>query len=337
MSGIAGAVALAAAVAAVVALVGLLAVRALAARSLGMATALVPLTSVVALAAGVTAAGAAMFLSAHDLTVVLVVCLAAGVVALLAGVWMSRWVRALQRDADTARAAADRERQLEEHRRDLVARISHDLRTPLAGLRAMAEALEDGVAEDPARYHRQIRVEADRLSGLVDDLFELSRIQSGALQLSLTDVSGADLIHDALAGADPYATARGVRLAAHVEGGLPLLGDERALHRALANLVVNAIRHTPADGTVEVTGRLEGRQVVLAVADACGGIPEPDLPHVFEVAWRGSSARTPDDHAGAGLGLAIVEGIVDAHAGTVAVANVGPGCRFELRLPAAVH
>jgi len=337
VSGIAGAVALAAAVAAVVALVGLLAVRALAARSLGMATALVPLTSVVALAAGVTAAGAAMFLSAHDLTVVLVVCLAAGVVALLAGVWMSRWVRALQRDADTARAAADRERQLEEHRRDLVARISHDLRTPLAGLRAMAEALEDGVAEDPARYHRQIRVEADRLSGLVDDLFELSRIQSGALQLSLTDVSGADLIHDALAGADPYATARGVRLAAHVEGGLPLLGDERALHRALANLVVNAIRHTPADGTVEVTGRLEGRQVVLAVADACGGIPEPDLPHVFEVAWRGSSARTPDDHAGAGLGLAIVEGIVDAHAGTVAVANVGPGCRFELRLPAAVH
>ena len=88
---------------------------------------------------------------------------------------------------------------------------------------------------------------------------------------------------------------------------------------------------------MEVTGRLEGRQVVLAVADACGGIPEPDLPHVFEVAWRGSSARTPDDHAGAGLGLAIVEGIVDAHAGTVAVANVGPGCRFELRLPAAVH
>ena len=112
--------------------------------------------------------------------------------------------------------------------------------------------------------------------------------------------------------------------------------DERELHRALGNLVVNAIRHTPADGVVEVMARNAGDQLVLSVTDGCGGIPEADLPHVFEVAWRGTPARTPDrdgSDPGAGLGLAIVRGIVEAHAGQVAVRNVDGGCTFEVHLP----
>jgi signal transduction histidine kinase len=102
----------------------------------------------------------------------------------------------------------------------------------------------------------------------------------------------------------------------------------------IGNLVANAIRHTPADGSVEVTGRAtpEGG-VELSVSDACGGIAAGDLPRVFDVAWRGSDARTPDAAAGSGLGLAIVQGIAEAHQGSVRVDNVGPGCRFLVRLP----
>jgi signal transduction histidine kinase len=114
--------------------------------------------------------------------------------------------------------------------------------------------------------------------------------------------------------------------------------DPAGLSRVVANLVTNAVRHTPADGVVSVTGRLvEGGGVELSVADGCGGIPEDDLPRVFDLAWRGSPARTPpvdQSHgSGAGLGLAIVKGIVEAHHGAVQVMNEAPGCRFLVRLP----
>src|SRR5207253_6633093 len=111
--------------------------------------------------------------------------------------------RELTTTADRLAESRERERALERSRRELVAWVSHDLRTPLAGLRAMAEALEDGVATDPARYHHRIRVEADRLAALVDDLFELSRIQAGALRLTLERVPVADVVSDALASAQP--------------------------------------------------------------------------------------------------------------------------------------
>jgi signal transduction histidine kinase len=227
----------------------------------------------------------------------------------------------------------ERERALERSRRELVAWVSHDLRTPLAGLRAMAEALEDGVAPQPALYHTRIRQTVDRLTGMVDDLFELSRIHAGALRLSLAQISLTDLVDEAMVGADPLAKARGVRLAADVPAPLAVRCDIRELSRALTNLVANAIRYTPSDGTVRVEAADHGSYVVLAITDACGGIPDEDIDRVFEVAWRGTAARTPEPQVGAGLGLAIVRGIVEAHAGEVDVRNVDGGCRFEVRLP----
>ncbi|MCH6163882.1 sensor histidine kinase [Streptomyces marispadix] len=238
--------------------------------------------------------------------------------------------------ADTsARLAASREREraLETSRRELVAWISHDLRSPLAGLRAMAEALEDGIAEDPARYHRQIRGEVERLSGMVGDLFELSRIQAGSLTLSPTRISAYDLVSDAIAGADALACELGVRLADEGVEQIPVEVDGKEMSRVLANLLINAIHRTPADGTVAVAARQEEDTVVLSVTDGCGGIPADDLPRVFDTGWRGTDARTPP--AGAGLGLAIVRGIVEAHKGRAAVRNVPGGCRFEVTLPTA--
>lgn len=242
----------------------------------------------------------------------------------------------LQTIANTLEEAYAREQALEGARRELVAWVSHDLRTPLAGMRAMAEALEDGVVTDPetvARYHRQIKLEVERLSGMVDDLFELSRIHAGALRLSRSRVGLADLVADTLAGAEPLARAKGVVLAADASAAVPVEADAGALGRALGNLVVNAIRHTPSDGTVTLRAAVEHGVACVSVADCCGGIPEEDLSRVFEVAFRGEAARTPTADGGAGLGLAIAQGIVEAHDGEIVVVNDGPGCRFEIRLP----
>ncbi|MEV5502826.1 ATP-binding protein [Nonomuraea fuscirosea] len=243
----------------------------------------------------------------------------------------------LQTIANTLEEAYARERALEEARRELVAWVSHDLRTPLAGMRAMAEALEDGVVSDPetvARYHGQIKLEVERLSGMVDDLFELSRIHAGALRLSRAKIGLADLVADTLAGAEPLARAKGVLLTAEASAAVPVDADAGALGRALGNLVVNAIRHTPSDRSVVLRAGVDDEGMAcLSVTDCCGGIPEEDLPRVFEVAFRGEAARTPTADGGAGLGLAIAQGIVEAHDGMIGVVNDGPGCRFEIRLP----
>ena len=133
--------------------------------------------------------------------------------------------------------------------------VSHDLRTPLAGLRAMAEALEDGLAADPPRYHKQMRAEAERLAAMVDDLFELSRIHSGALQLAPDRIALDDLVSDVLASTEALARERGVRLAGRAAGQLAVRADPRELSRALTNLLANAIRHTPPGGRVYVEAR----------------------------------------------------------------------------------
>jgi signal transduction histidine kinase len=234
--------------------------------------------------------------------------------------------------------ARSRERALEASRRELVAWVSHDLRTPLAGLRAMAEALEDQVVVDPrtvSTYHTQIRRETDRLSAMIDDLFELSRIHAGALRLSRRLVGLEDLVAEVLASAEPVARAKGVRLAGSAVRGMPIYVDSAEFGRALRNLVINAIRHTPSDGTVEVLGDVQEGMARFSVSDACGGIPPGDLPRVFDVAFRGEAARTPAPQGGAGLGLSIAKGIVEAHTGQIAVRNAGPGCQFVIRLPLA--
>ncbi|MFC7221383.1 sensor histidine kinase [Streptomyces polyrhachis] len=359
---------------------GALALRLLRARSLLVTISVVAATAILAMLFGTLVVAYEMFLSTHDRNVVIIVCLMAAVVAMAVAAALGRWVAARSEalahaartfgddggfvppknggvaaelaavtrelEATSARLATSREREraLESSRRELVAWISHDLRTPLAGLRAMAEALEDGVAADPARYHRRIHTEVERLNAMVGDLFELSRIHAGALSLTRSRLSLHELVGDALAGAEPLARERGVRLAAdaptarpgEVPAGLSVEllveVDAREITRVLGNLLVNAIRRTPEDGTVAVAARPgEDGTVVVSVTDECGGIPEEDLPRVFDTGWRGTHARTPP--AGAGLGLAIVRGIVEAHEGRASVRNVEKGCRFEVVLP----
>ncbi|MFJ3792868.1 sensor histidine kinase [Kitasatospora sp. NPDC090091] len=359
-------------------LLGWPAVRLLRRRSVALSLFCVAVVTVLAVTSGTFAVAEAMFLSTHDLGVVITVLGMAAVVSLATAALLGRQVVAGSRAltvaartvgtdagftaparplgaelaalsaelaATSARLAESRAREqaLDRSRRELIAWISHDLRTPLAGLRAMAEALEDGVADEPERYLARIRTEVERLTGMVDDLFELSRIQAGALSLSLSRVSVYDLVDDALAGAHPLARRRGVRLVGRQVAAEPVEVDSREITRVLGNLLVNAIRATPEDGLVEVAARREADEVVLSVTDGCGGIPEPDLARVFETGWRGAAARTPrrdpgtggeGGDSGAGLGLAIVRGIVEAHAGRARVHNVAGGCCFEIALPA---
>jgi signal transduction histidine kinase len=294
--------------------------------------------TVLAVAAGVLSAAYAMFLSYHDLTVLLIVIGVAGVGSLAVAWWLGRRLAA---QAVWAEQARERERRVEASRRDLVAWVSHDLRTPLAGLRAMAEALEDGVVDDPrgvAEFHHRIRTQVDRMTGLVDDLFELSRISAGALRLSLTDLPLGEVVSDAIAAAAPVAQARRVRVVACEPDWPTVRASEPEVFRILANLLRNAIHHTPSDGSVQVSAGVDGAHGWFAVTDQCGGIPDGDLPRVFDVAFRGEGARTPGpdtDGSGAGLGLAIVRGLVEAQGGRVLVANQGGGCRFLVRLPGA--
>jgi signal transduction histidine kinase len=240
------------------------------------------------------------------------------------------------------REARERERAAEASRRELVAWISHDLRTPLAGIRAMAEALADGVVSSPrevAGYAQRISGESSRLSGMVDDLFELSRITAGALRLTMSQVALQDVVSDVLAAQTPVAHRKRVRVLANAAMAPVVLGSDPELARVVRNLVSNAIRHTPPDGTVAVEIGVDGEDAVLSVDDACGGIPDVELTRVFDVAFRGSAARTPsaagEEQVGGGLGLAIAKGLVEAHRGRIDAHNHGPGCRFEVRLPLA--
>jgi signal transduction histidine kinase len=221
-------------------------------------------------------------------------------------------------------------------RRDLVAWISHDLRTPLASLRALAEALADGVATDEAtrqRYLAGLIAHVDRLTGLADALLELSQVEAGAVRLELEPVSLPELVAEVLQCYEPEAAAAGVRLvASNGADRVVVMGGRDQLNRVLANLVHNGVRHTPPGGrlliTVEKPG-LDGNAVVH-VRDGCGGIADADLPRVFDRLWRGDPARSS---RGAGLGLAIARGFVEAHGGTVSVANVSGGCQFTVSLP----
>ena len=317
-----------------VVLAGWLALGLLGRRSIGASVSVVVLAGVLGLVAAVLGTAYAMFLSPHDLGVVLLVLASAGTVALLSALALGR---RLARRSVWEREAADRERALEAGRRELVAWVSHDLRTPLAGLRAMAEALEDGVVTEPAQvasYHAAMTRETERLGDLVEDLFELSRIHAGALRLRLETLSLADVVSDAVATVHPAASARRVRILADRTGAWPdVHGSDPELGRVVRNLLVNAVRHTAPESTVRLAAGADSDGAWLAVQDACGGIPAADLPRVFEVAFRGEAARSPD--GGAGLGLAIARGLVEAHRGRIAVENAGPGCRFVIRLPAA--
>lgn len=363
---------LAAGTAAVVAAAGALVLRALRGRSLGAQVAAVAVVAVVGVGVGAWAGARAMFISDHDLWALGVILVAAGAVAVVSALLLGRRVgaasealvgmargigdgssrpngpgpaapqelarlhRELELTSRRLEQARVREHALDSSRRELVAWVSHDLRTPLAGIRAIVEALEDGLVDDPdtvARYYATLRGEADRLAGLVDDLFELSRAQAGVLQLHRERVSLGDLVSDALVTASPIAAAKGVRLEGRLDGpAAELEVSTSEVLRALRNILENAIRHTPSDGSVTVEAGSDSGGAYVSVIDAGGGIPERDLPRVFEVAFRGDTARTPGD-GGAGLGLAIARGFVEAHQGDITVRNENGGCCFTVRLP----
>jgi signal transduction histidine kinase len=320
----------------------------------------------------------AMFISAHDFAVLLTLLLFAALLALgFSLLWAAPLASRIERvRAGTARLAggdldamvpvdghdeiaglaADfnrmavalneargREREMEQARRDLIAAVSHDLRTPLAAIRALVEAVADGVADDPEtelRYLRSIQHEVEHLSRLVDDLFELAQIDAGVLRLTLERASLHDLISDTLASLQPQAARQGVRLIGEVDSAVdPVLMNPPKLQRVLHNLISNALRHTPSDGTILLKAEPDGRTVRVEVADSGEGIAAEDLPHIFERSFRGERSRTraeSKDTAGAGLGLTIARGLIEAHGGTISVeSQPGQGARFRFTLQRA--
>jgi signal transduction histidine kinase len=244
------------------------------------------------------------------------------------------------RMAQALERAAEREREMEQARRDLVAAVSHDLRTPLASTRALIEALADGIATDPQterRYLSSASRELEHLSRLVDDLFELARIDAGLLQLTLEEASLHDMISDTISSFQPQAEQKGVRLAGEISGDVdPVLANPPRLQRVLHNLVSNALRHTPPDGAVILRATREGEEAHVEVSDTGEGIAAEDLPHVFERSFRGEQSRTRpdrDDAPSTGLGLAIARGLVEAHGGTIDVeSDLRRGSRFYFSL-----
>ncbi len=294
------------------------------------------LTAVLASAVGIIVAARQMLISDHDAAVLGVIVGCATIVGTSCALTVGRYVGRLAARQAEVIAARDKEQALEANRRELVALLSHDLRSPLAGIRAMVEALEDHVVVDArkvAEYHRTIGLEVERLTEMVDDLFELARIHSGGLVLRKQRVTLADVAAQAYSSMVPLAEARGITLTATVPE-TPVEVDVRQMTRVLSNLITNAIRHTPPGGHVRVVGSQQDMSVSLAVEDECGGIPSGDLPRLFELAFQGSPARTPELDSGAGFGLAIASGIVDAHAGRIEAHNVGRGCRFAVHLGA---
>ncbi|HHB91479.1 MAG TPA: HAMP domain-containing protein [Anaerolineae bacterium] len=232
---------------------------------------------------------------------------------------------------------ADRkQRELDQMRRNLIAWAGHDLRTPLASIQALVEALADGLVEDPAmqqRYLRTAQRDIRSLSLLIDDLFDLAQFDAGALELNLQLVDLNDLISDTVNRFTEMATRKGVALSGQVVAEPDLVRvDVQKIERVLANLIANAIRHTPAGGEVRVQARRQGSAILVEIIDTGEGIAADDLPHIFDQFYRGEKSRS---HAtgGSGLGLAIAKRIVEAHGGEIGVeSEQGMGARFWFTL-----
>ncbi len=235
-------------------------------------------------------------------------------------------------------AEARHAREVEDARRALVAAVSHDLRTPLASMRAMIEALNEGVvtdAETVRRYLANLQAESRRLSVLINDLFELSQIHAGALRLTREPSSLSDIISDTLVSMGAQARERNIALNGSVPRALPPVDiDPARVQRVLNNLLDNALRHTPAGGTVTIEATMEADKVRVDVVDSGEGIDERDLPLVFDQFYRGEPSRSRRD-SGAGLGLSIAKAMVEAHGGRIWVQSTqGRGSRFSFTLPA---
>jgi signal transduction histidine kinase len=242
--------------------------------------------------------------------------------------------------AQRLRAGKQEREMLERERRELTAAVSHDLRTPLASVRAMVEALADHVVGDPAeieRYYDTMRREIERLSRMIDDLFDLAQMDSGALRLDRQTVAVQDIAAEVVDAMQAQARRRQVDLSFSVQGHPPEVSVDGALvERAIANLLHNALAHTPAGGRIDVGVVAKEGWVDLCVSDTGDGIEEADLPLIWDRFYRAekSRKRSPDIADGAGLGLAIVRSIVEAHDGLIDVkSSPGRGATFTVRLP----
>jgi signal transduction histidine kinase len=225
-----------------------------------------------------------------------------------------------------------RESQLERARTQAVSWISHDLKTPLAGIRAMAEALEDRVAANPDEYLRQICDQVDDVAGLVDDLVEYSAMAAGNMRFEFDSVDVAIVLEDVIATVTPIAARAGVSLRVVNPTTGRIAADRRLLARAFRNLLDNAIRYSPSGSSILVTsGYNPAGRCTASVEDACGGIRLTLIPKVFDPGWRADSSR--GGSVGSGLRLAIARSIARAHGGDIEVVDVNHGCHIELTLP----
>ena len=313
-----------------------------------------------------------MFASTHDLLLATVLLLFAGGIAMVLGYFLSsavterirrldqaakeiqagnlsvrvpisgndevaRLARTFNQMAAQLQESNANQRALEELRRDLVAWAGHDLRTPLAGVRVLVEALADGIIDDPEtsrRYLQQARKQIDHLSLLIDDLFQVSQLDAGGLPLKLEPASLADLISDTLENFSGLATKQNIALSGRAAPGIdPVSMDVQRIGRVLNNLVSNALRHTPPGGTVSIRAEALVGTVRVTVQDSGEGISANDLPHVFDRFYRGEKSRNQAT-GGSGLGLAIAKGIIEAHGGKISVESApGQGTNFSFWLP----
>ena len=250
-----------------------------------------------------------------------------------AGPELDRLGATLDDMASKLQAAQRGERDAEAMRRDLITTVSHDLRTPLASLRAMVEAIDEGVVADGAsvaRYAREMRRSVAQLSSMVDDLFELTQLEAGAIEAETTRADMGQLVADAMASIAVEAEEKGLTLLASTNGVAGVRCSPR-IARVLQNLLSNAVRHTPADGTIQVEASKLRDGVQLSVEDDGNGIASEDLPRVFDPFFRADPARSGP---GAGLGLALAKRIVEALGGRIsAERGAGAGARFSVELP----
>lgn len=277
---------------------------------------------VVAVLAAIVLAAQMMYVSERDALLFSILVLAIGVVTLRTAALAER---------ERARAAA------EETRRELVAAVSHDLRTPIASLRLLVEAVDDGIVDEETRrrYLATMQTHIGSLSRMIDDLFELSRIEAGAIEWSICQVELALLVDETVAAMRPEARANGIEIRTEMEaGGLTARADPERIQRVLFNLIRNAIHHTPADGSVTVKAEATGGGIEVEVADTGKGIPATERDRVFEPFHRGGPDAARDSE-GAGLGLAISRAIVETHGGTIWIAPGESGTRVRFALPAA--
>lgn len=235
--------------------------------------------------------------------------------------------------------SAKKQEEAEKLRRDLVAWIGHDLRTPLASVRAIIEALSDNMVDDQEskdRYLTNAKINIGNLSNLLDELFEMAQIDAGGMRLNLQRDSLSDLVSDTLESFAERASERGIQLSGQVEPNTdPVLLDAKQIGRVLGNLVENAIRYSPPGTTVQIKAKRFKGGAVVAVIDTGDGIDAEDMPRIFEQFYRGEKSRNRAT-GGSGLGLAISKAIIESHNGQLNVKSErGKGTIFQFTLPQA--